>query len=142
MEHTILSAGVVVVRREGDVWKYLLLRAYNYWDFSKGIVEAGEDPLEAACREVEEETGLRELTFRWGHGFSETEPYGQGKIARYYVAETRQETIILPVSPELGHPEHHEYRWASYQEARGLVVPRVARILDWAHTFISGKTVE
>jgi bis(5'-nucleosidyl)-tetraphosphatase len=142
MEHTILSAGVVVVRREGDIWKYLLLRAYNYWDFPKGIVEVGEDPFEAACREVEEETGLRELRFRWGRGFSETEPYGQGKVARYYVAETTQPEIVLPVSPELGHPEHHEYRWVSYREARGLLVPRVARILDWVHNIISRETEE
>jgi 8-oxo-dGTP pyrophosphatase MutT (NUDIX family) len=140
--HTILSAGVVVVRREGDVCKYLLLRAYDYWDFPKGVVEAGEDPHEAARREVEEETGLTELNFRWGHGFSETEPYGKGKIARYYVAETRQDTIILPVSTELGHPEHHEYRWTGYQEARGLLVPRVARILGWAHALIEGNTSE
>lgn len=137
MEHTILSAGVVVVRHKGGVWKYLLLRAYNYWDFPKGIVEGGEDPLAAACREVEEETGLSELSFQWGHGFLETEPYGQGKVARYYVAETRQDTIILPVSPELGHPEHHEYRWASYQKAHGLLVPRVARILEWAHALVT-----
>ena len=142
MEHTILSAGVVVARQKGGVWKYLLLRAYNYWDFPKGIVEVGEDPFEAACREVEEETGLSELSFRWGHGFSETEPYGQGKVARYYVAETHQDTIILPVSPELGHPEHHEYRWASYREARRLLVPRVARILDWAHNIVSRETGE
>jgi bis(5'-nucleosidyl)-tetraphosphatase len=141
MEHKILSAGVVVVRREGNVWKFLLLRAYTYWDFPKGILEAGEDPLAAACREVEEETDLRELNFRWGHGFAETEPYGQGKIARYYVAETTQREIVLPISPELGHPEHHEYRWASYQEVRGLLVPRVSRILDWAHALIKGKIV-
>ena len=140
MEHTILSAGVVVVRREGNVRKYLLLRAYNYWDFPKGVVETGEDPLEAACREVEEETCLGELDFRWGHGFSETEPYGQGKVARYYMAETTQREIVLPISPELGRPEHHEYRWASYQEGRGLLVPRVTRILDWAHALISERT--
>jgi bis(5'-nucleosidyl)-tetraphosphatase len=92
MEHKTLSAGVIVVRRvqgQGD-WHYLLLRAYNYWDFPKGIVETGEEPLGAARREVEEETGLTELNFRWGHGFSETEPYGKGKTARYYVAETQQ----------------------------------------------------
>lgn len=140
MGQTILSAGVVVARREGGVWQYLLLRAYDYWDFPKGVVEAGEDPLEAACREVEEETGLRALNFPWGHGFSETEPYGKGKVARYYVAETAQREIVLPISPELGHPEHHEYRWVSYQEARGLLVPRVARILDWAHALISEGT--
>ena len=138
----ILSAGAVVVRFEGDVLKYLLLRAYDYWDFPQGIVEAGEDPLEAARREVEEETGLRELNFRWGHAFSETEPYGKGKIARYYVAETTQREIVLPISPELGHPEHHEYRWLIYQEARKLLVQRVARILNWAHALITSEGVQ
>jgi bis(5'-nucleosidyl)-tetraphosphatase len=142
MDYKVLSAGVVVVRREGDVLKYLLLRAYTYWDFPKGIVEDGEDSLESAHREVEEETGLTALNFRWGYGFSETEPYGKGKIARYYVAETTQREIVLPVSPELGHPEHHEYRWVSYEEARKLLVPRVTRILDWAHVLISGRTPE
>jgi 8-oxo-dGTP pyrophosphatase MutT (NUDIX family) len=140
MGQKVLSAGVVVVRREGGVWQYLLLRAYDYWDFPKGVVEAGEDPLDAARREVEEETGLMEFNFRWGHGFSETEPYGKGKIARYYMAETTQREIVLPISPELGRPEHHEYRWVSYREARKLLVPRVAHILDWAHALIREGT--
>jgi 8-oxo-dGTP pyrophosphatase MutT (NUDIX family) len=142
MEEKVLSAGVIVVRREGDALRYLLLRAYNYWDFPKGLVEAGEEPLEAARREVEEETDLKDLVFSWGHAYQETSPYGPGKIARYYLAETQQTDVILPVSPELGRPEHHEYRWVSYQEARGLLVPRVARILDWAHALIKGKTSE
>jgi 8-oxo-dGTP pyrophosphatase MutT (NUDIX family) len=136
MDYKVLSAGVVVVRREGGVWQYLLLRAYDYWDFPKGVVEAGEEPLEAARREVEEETGLKGLVFSWGHDYRETPPYGPGKVARYYVAETHQAEVILLVSPELGRPEHHEYRWAGYQEARELLVPRVQTILDWAHTLI------
>ncbi len=140
MGHTTLSAGVIVVRREGNTWRYLLLRAYNYWDSPKGIVEAGEDPLQAARREVAEEAGIKDLTFTWGHDYQETPPYGQGKIARYYVAETTQAEVTLPISEELGRPEHHEYRWMSYQEARGLVAPRVAPILEWAHALISGKT--
>jgi len=142
MEHKTLSAGVIVVRRGGDTWRYLLLRAYNYWDFPKGVVEAGEDPLEAARREVEEETGLTNLVFSWGHDFRETPPYGPGKVARYYVAETRQSEIILLVSQELGRPEHHEYRWLSYEEARELLVPRLTPILDWAHALVKGKTSE
>ena len=66
MEQKILSAGVIVVRREGDSWRYLVLRVYGYWDFPKGIVEPDEDPIQAACREVEEETGVGELMFSWG----------------------------------------------------------------------------
>ena len=127
-----LSAGVVIVRRFDDVYRYLLLRAGHYWDFSKGMVEPSEDPLAAAIREVEEETTLTGLDFRWGHPFTETEPYGKNKIARYYLAESPAGAVLLPVSEELGHPEHDEYRWLEYDAARGLLVPRVLAVLDWA----------
>jgi bis(5'-nucleosidyl)-tetraphosphatase len=132
-----LSAGAVVLRRVADKWLYLLLRAYEYWDFPKGIVEPGEDPLAAAIRETEEETTLVNLVFRWGHGFVETEPYGKNKIARYYVAESEEGGVTLPVSAELGHPEHDEFRWIDYASARPLLGPRVQAVLDWAHKTIS-----
>jgi bis(5'-nucleosidyl)-tetraphosphatase len=47
--------------------------------------------------------------------------------------------VVLPVSPELGRPEHHEFRWVSYEEAHRLLSPRVDPILDWAHTLITGE---
>lgn len=139
MKPKTLSAGVIVVRREGSFWRYLLLRVYDYWDFPKGIVEADEEPREAARREVEEETGLTNIVFSWGHDYQETEPYGPGKVARYYVAETQQTAITLPISKELGRPEHHEYRWVNYEEARELLAPRVQSILDWAHARIAAE---
>jgi 8-oxo-dGTP pyrophosphatase MutT (NUDIX family) len=132
-----LSAGVVVVREEEGVWQYLALRAYDYWDFPKGMVEQGEDPLDAAVREVEEEAGITDLVFFWGDDFRETPPYGAGKVARYYVAKTRRIKIVLPISPELGRPEHHEYRWVSYEAARALMAPRLVPILEWADQLIT-----
>lgn len=113
-------------------WVYLLLRAYQYWDFPKGRAEDGEEPLAAACREVAEETGIVDLDFYWGFGFVETGPYGEGKIARYYIAQTRTTDVVMGISPELGRPEHHEYRWMTYAQARALVAPRVKRVLEWA----------
>ena len=84
-----ISAGVVILRRLEDEWHCLLLRAYQYWDFPKGLVEEGEDELAAAKREVEEETTLVALDFCWGHGFYQTPPYGKfRKIARYYIAHS------------------------------------------------------
>ena len=35
------AAGVVVFRRTGAGIYFLVLRAYNTWDFPKGLVEAG-----------------------------------------------------------------------------------------------------
>jgi len=132
MRNQRLSAGVVVVRRSAGGWRYLLLRVYGYWDFPKGELEAGEDPLETACREVAEETGLRDLRFAWGREFYETEPYGQGKVARYYLARSDSGRVVLGVNPELGHPEHHEYRWVSAEQAEALVNARVVAALRWA----------
>lgn len=128
----ILSAGVAVVRGQGAARRYLLLRAYRNWDFPKGVVEPGEDPLQAAIREVAEETTLTDLNFRWGHDYRETAPYGRGKVARYYLAETAQTEVSLPVNPELGRPEHDEFRWVNYATARRLLPPRLQPILAWA----------
>jgi len=134
-----LSAGVVVVRRTADAWRYLLLRAGSYWDFPKGMVEPGEDPLAAAIRETEEETTLTDLDFRWGRAYIETEPYGKNKIARYYLAESKTGEVSLPVSAELGHPEHDEFCWLDYASAQSLLVPRVRAILDWAEKILGER---
>ena len=91
-----LSAGVVVVRREGDDWAYLLLRAFNHWDFPKGMVEEGEEPLAAAIREVREESTIEDLDFAWGSNSTQTGPYSGGKVARYYLASTRTSDVRLP----------------------------------------------
>lgn len=136
----VLSAGAVVVRPEDGAFRFLLLRAYRYWDFPKGRLEAGEQPLDAARREVEEEATLRALQFPWGYDFRETVPYGRGKVARYYLAESRSGQVSLPVNPILGHPEHHEYRWLDYRSARTLLNARLRPILDWANERIhSGR---
>jgi 8-oxo-dGTP pyrophosphatase MutT (NUDIX family) len=129
----------VVFRRTPQGVRYLVLRAFKNWDFPKGIVEAGEEQLACAKREVEEETGLTGLEFPFGDEFKETLPYGGGKVARYYLAETEQVEVELPVSPELGRPEHHEYRWVTYDEAEELLPPRLATVLEWARRTISGS---
>lgn len=129
---TRLSAGVVVIRESAEGWRFLLLRAFTHWDFPKGMVEAGEQPLDAAIREVREETLIEDLDFSWGHDFIETRPYSRGKVARYFIAKTQTTAVTLSVIPELGRPEHNEFRWVDYDEALRLVSPRVDPIVRWA----------
>ncbi|UCF94623.1 MAG: NUDIX domain-containing protein [Desulfobacterales bacterium] len=134
----ILSAGTVIVRKDHGEWKYLFLRAYRNWDFPKGIVEPPETPLETAKREVQEETGIRALSFRWGEIFKETLPYNRGtKIARYYIAETSDSAVTLAINPEIGKPEHHEYRWISGEEIERLAPARLRPIIQWADDLIA-----
>lgn len=127
-----LSSGAVVVRHTVDGYLFLMLRAFNHWDFPKGIVEAGESPLEGALREIAEETTLTNLEFAWGEDYVETGPYNRDKVARYHLVRTEQERVELPVNEELGRPEHNEFRWATLFEARDLASPRVRDVVDWA----------
>jgi len=133
------AAGVVVFRRTARGPYYLVLRAYNNWDFPKGLVEAGEDQLTCAKRELKEETGLAAVDFPFKDEYKETLPYSGNKVARYYLGETEEVEIELPISKELGRPEHHEYRWVTYEEAEDLLPPRLGVILDWAKRTISGS---
>lgn len=55
----IHAAGGIVFNEKDDV---LLIYRLEKWDFPKGKVENGEQYAEAALREVEEETGLRNIT--------------------------------------------------------------------------------
>lgn len=135
MKH--LSAGAAIVRLHEKKWEYLLLRSFKYWDFPKGMVEAGEEPWDAALREVSEETSLTKFSTPWGKDYFETEPYGRGKVARYYLlkSEEDKEIVFIP-NPVTGIIEHHEYRWVSYEDAHELLGLRVQKALNWAHAKI------
>jgi len=77
------SAGFVIFHQHAsaanaaDGVEFLLLDYGRHWDFVKGHVEAGEDDLAAAIRELQEETGLssphllagfrREVTYYFRH---------------------------------------------------------------------------
>jgi len=130
------SAGVVVVNVAAPAVQYLLLRAYRNWDFPKGLVEPGEQPLHAALREVREETTLENLAFDWGTGFMDTGPYNKGKISRYYIARSDETQVHLPINPELGFPEHQEARWLGFDTALSMVAPRLVPVMHWASATI------
>lgn len=133
------SAGVVIVRRFPEGWRCLILRSYRNWDFPKGTVEPGEAPLDAARREVAEESALTDLEFLWGEIYCETAPYSGGKIARYYLALSPAGKVDLPINPELGRPEHHEFRWVSFAAAQKLLPLRLQQVFCWARNIVGSR---
>src|SRR4051812_31938081 len=61
------SAGLLMFRRRGEQLEVLLVhpggpfwknKDVGAWSIPKGLIEHGEEPLEAACREFQEETGF------------------------------------------------------------------------------------
>ena len=135
-----ISSGIVVVRKHQDDYLFLLLRAYANWGFPKGGTEPGENLLDTALRETEEETTITpdELNFNWGKLSRVSDPYGKGKskIAVYFLAETDRIKVELPINPKIGKPEHDEYGWFTHKEAQKLLNQRVSKILDWANEIL------
>jgi 8-oxo-dGTP pyrophosphatase MutT (NUDIX family) len=136
-----MSCGAVILRDTPAGLRVLMLRVFRHWDFPKGLMEAGETPRQTALREVQEESSIAELEFPWGDIHIDTGPYSRGKIARYYLARTTQEKVELLPSPDTGRPEHSEYRWLSFAQARRLAAPRVAAVIDWAEANGAGAPV-
>ncbi len=54
------SFGIVPLCQEGKQWKVFLIlhKEGNHWGFPKGHLHGEETPIEAATRELKEETGL------------------------------------------------------------------------------------
>ena len=54
------AGGVLYQEREGQMWIVLIAtRGGTVWGLPKGLLEKGEQPLQAALREVREESGLK-----------------------------------------------------------------------------------
>lgn len=137
----IVAAGIIPVLKTDQGYKFLLLRAYNFWNFPKGRAEEGESIKETAIRELEEESSIvpESLEFKWGFNRYVTEPFKRGKkVDTFFVAETNQKEIELKINPKIGKPEHHEYRWVNYEEGLKLVNERIAKAMQWANDKING----
>ena len=67
------SFGVVPIAQEINGTVFLILRAYKNWDFPKGGADEGETPLDAALRQMKEETGIQDFSLAWGEVSMDTE---------------------------------------------------------------------
>lgn len=133
------SAGAVVFSTTGEGPPDYLLLKYGggNWGFPKGHVEAGESDLQAAQREVEEETGIPFLAQRLLPGFEDDTDYRfrRGstlveKDVRFFLIEAQTRDV------KLSH-EHSDFAWLPYAQAMEKVSfegPR--RILQAAHSFV------
>ncbi len=139
------SAGAVVFQREKKKIEYLLLHypssakaAKDYWDFPKGHIEKKEKELDTVKREVEEETGLKNLTII--EGFKELVRYffkfkGKTifKIVIFYLAQTKKETVKIST-------EHIGFKWLPFQESlEQLTFKNAKEILKKADGFLTKK---
>lgn len=140
------SAGAIIYRMKDGVPHYLLLHyPSGHWEFAKGHIEEGETPEQAAKREIEEETGIKNITLI--PGFKEYSKYffkksydlvGEAKkeapwvfkLVVFYLAKTDSEDV------KISH-EHKGFVWLSFEQSvKKLTFKNAKELLKKAHEFI------
>ena len=129
MEH---SCGFVLFRQVGKNRYYLLMHyKAGHWDFPKGHVEEGETQVQTARRELEEETGIRDVQIIPGFKFEYSYEFGKpnskkSKMVTFMIAKTAQ------TRTKLSH-EHVGARWVPYKRAiRMLTFDNAKKMLEAA----------
>jgi len=131
------SAGAIVFRRENKKIKYLLIKyGWGHWEFARGLIEKGESLEETAKREIEEETGIKDVVFipgfkAWFKFFFKLKGKNIMKIATFLLAETGTKEIKLSL-------EHEDYQWLEYEKAsKKLTYENSKKVLKDANEFLN-----
>lgn len=143
------SAGAIIyIMKNGNPYYLLLHYPSGHWEFAKGHVEKGESEEETVRREIEEETGIKDLQivsgFREYTKYFFRKSYGlQGeakkrapwvfKLVAFYLAETKTEEVKLS-------KEHKGFLWLPYQEAvKRLTYKNAKNLLTKANSHLIVK---
>lgn len=136
------SYGVVPLYKQESVWQVLLIHQRSYrgdtfWILPKGHAENGEAPEVTAKRELEEETGLKNVSldperiFTISYSFIH-EGVKIDKEVQYFIGYCKDQDTLL-TQPE----EVVEMRWCTFEEARALVSHKNSRdILTQVEAFL------
>lgn len=142
------SAGAIIFRMVGGVPHYLLLHYHSgHWEFARGHLEEGEDEQETVRREVEEETGIKDLKiipgfrgyskffFRRTYGLKDEEKKKAPwifKLVILYLAETRTRDVKIS-------KEHKGFVWLPYEQAHKKLLKSGKEVLKKANDYLVSR---
>jgi 8-oxo-dGTP pyrophosphatase MutT (NUDIX family) len=143
------SAGAIIFRMIDGVPHYLLLHyPSGHWEFAKGHIEKRENFEKTVRREVEEETGIRDLKiipgfkeyskyfFKKSYNLSSEEKKKAPwvfKLVLFLLAETKTKDVKIS-------KEHKGFLWLPFNDAVKKVTFKNAKVLlKKANDFVISK---
>lgn len=112
------SCGAIVFHKDNEKIEFLLLKYPNYWGFPKGEKEEKESEIEAARREIKEETNL---DVEFIPGFIREYEYSYWlnkrlvkKKAIFFLARAKTKNVKISW-------EHEDFKWLSLEDALKLL---------------------
>jgi ADP-ribose pyrophosphatase YjhB (NUDIX family) len=136
--HKIIAAGGIVTNTEG---KILMIFRREKWDLPKGKLDKGETIAQCAVREVEEETGLKDILL--GDFLLITEHQYQDpwlkteviKETHWYRMKIIKEQKLIPQTEE----DITDIRWVNREELNECLQHTYANIITVIEKFIQNS---
>jgi len=152
------GAGAVIVNRDGD--RVLALERDDFpgaWQLPQGGLEAGEEPLQAAYREVFEETGIRKEDLQYLDKGREPLVYelpacdrkpktGRGQVQYWFLFKFRNRDDAVNLEEVQKGGEFRQYEWKPFHSLVNSVVrfrePVYRRLAEWFEDYLSESGAE
>ncbi|CAN7612468.1 RNA pyrophosphohydrolase [Rhizobium leguminosarum] len=144
--------GVMILNRDGLVWAGRRIADGNseydgspqLWQMPQGGIDKGEDPLDAAYRELYEETGIKTVTLLaeardWINYDLPPALIGiglkgkfRGQAQRWFAFRFDGDDSEIAINPPPGghEPEFDAWEWKPMQQLPGLIVPFKRAVYD------------
>lgn len=135
---TEYASGAVVYRIHKGQLEYLLLQSAtdDFWGLPKGHVEANENLVETAVREIAEETSLdTEIDDGFHNRIEYDMKNGNHKVVDFFVSRVPEGVVIKKQDEEI-----HSYAWFDYKQAcHQLTYDNLRELLAAADKYIRSK---
>ena len=131
--HLSPGAGVILVKKINQRWQTFGMWSRGGFDIPKGHVEDGDDHLNTAIRECEEECGIKDLNFKWGYDYILLENLV------VYLATTEQTGKII-ANKHTGIYEHESCKWMTFDEMKEGTYNYLVRGIEWAEEKVTSES--
>ncbi len=115
------SFGIIPVYKRGREHLYLVVKhRAGHWAFPKGHAEKGESDIEAATRELREETGINQIRICKTKIFEEEYSFTRKKkkvkkTVTYFLGTVSKKRVSIQLDELCG------YRWVNFKRALALL---------------------